>query len=211
MSRTAGRLQGRHTASLFLAALLTVTLGGVPDPVRADPPPWAPAHGYRNKHKGGETVIIREAVPTTTTYTVPPAIAAGHCDRASGINAGTVIGGIVGGALGSQIGDGRGKVAATIGGTLLGMVVGNSISASMGSPDQRCAAQALEYAQEHQPVAWRDPDQGIDYQLTPRKTYQDAQGQYCREYVSKATVGDQVQQVYGTACRQPDGSWRIVQ
>lgn len=201
MLRLSRRLQGVRSVPVALALLgSALALGSIPRPVLADPPPWAPAHGYRNKHK--------ETVPTA--YVVPPAIAAGRCDRAGGIDAGTVIGGIVGGVIGSQIGDGRGKVAATIGGTLLGMVVGSSISASMGSPDQRCAAQALDYAQERQPIAWRDPDQGIDYQLTPQKTYQDPQGQYCREYVSEARVGGQVQQVYGTACRQPDGSWRIV-
>lgn len=35
--------------------------------------------------------------------------------------------------------------------------------------------------------------------------------QYCREYQSKARVGGQWQDTYGTACYQPDGSWQIVQ
>ena len=35
-------------------------------------------------------------------------------------------------------------------------------------------------------------------------------GQTCREYQSTATVGGAQQQTYGTACLQPDGSWRIV-
>jgi hypothetical protein len=34
---------------------------------------------------------------------------------------------------------------------------------------------------------------------------------YCREYQSMTTVGGQQIASYGTACRQPDGSWRIVQ
>ena len=34
---------------------------------------------------------------------------------------------------------------------------------------------------------------------------------YCREYHSMSTVGGQQIASYGTACRQPDGSWRIVQ
>lgn len=32
---------------------------------------------------------------------------------------------------------------------------------------------------------------------------------YCREYQRSATIGGTVQQMYGTACMQPDGSWRI--
>ena len=35
-------------------------------------------------------------------------------------------------------------------------------------------------------------------------------GQYCREYQQTVTVGGRSEQAYGTACMQPDGSWRIV-
>ncbi len=33
---------------------------------------------------------------------------------------------------------------------------------------------------------------------------------YCREYTKNVTVGGRVQQSYGTACQQPDGSWQVV-
>ena len=33
---------------------------------------------------------------------------------------------------------------------------------------------------------------------------------YCREYTRKVVIGHTVQNAYGTACRQPDGSWQIV-
>lgn len=36
-----------------------------------------------------------------------------------------------------------------------------------------------------------------------------AQEAYCREYQRSATIGGTLQQMYGTACLQPDGSWRI--
>jgi hypothetical protein len=35
-------------------------------------------------------------------------------------------------------------------------------------------------------------------------------GQTCREYQSTAIIGGRPQPSYGTACLQPDGSWRIV-
>jgi hypothetical protein len=35
-------------------------------------------------------------------------------------------------------------------------------------------------------------------------------GQTCREYQSTAEIGGHRQMTYGTACLQPDGSWRIV-
>lgn len=34
---------------------------------------------------------------------------------------------------------------------------------------------------------------------------------YCREYVKNVVVAGRVQQSYGTACMQPDGSWQIQQ
>lgn len=33
---------------------------------------------------------------------------------------------------------------------------------------------------------------------------------YCREYQTTARINGAPQKTYGTACRQPDGSWRIV-
>ncbi len=33
----------------------------------------------------------------------------------------------------------------------------------------------------------------------------------CREYQSTTTIAGQPESVVGTACRQPDGTWRIVQ
>jgi hypothetical protein len=33
----------------------------------------------------------------------------------------------------------------------------------------------------------------------------------CREYTAPANVGGQIVQTYGTACLQPDGTWRIVE
>ena len=35
-------------------------------------------------------------------------------------------------------------------------------------------------------------------------------GQTCREYQSTAMIGGAMRPVYGTACLQPDGAWRIV-
>jgi hypothetical protein len=37
-----------------------------------------------------------------------------------------------------------------------------------------------------------------------------ASGQTCREYQATATIDGRAQPTYGTACLQPDGTWRIV-
>ena len=40
--------------------------------------------------------------------------------------------------------------------------------------------------------------------------YLDGEGRYCREYQTMVMVGGAAQPAYGTACRMPDGMWRIV-
>jgi len=41
-------------------------------------------------------------------------------------------------------------------------------------------------------------------------TYTAANGQTCRQYVTTRVINGGPQQVYGTACLQPDGTWRVV-
>ena len=43
-----------------------------------------------------------------------------------------------------------------------------------------------------------------------RPAYRAADGRYCREYQATISVGGEYQPAYGTACQDPDGSWRIV-
>ena len=43
--------------------------------------------------------------------------------------------------------------------------------------------------------------------LAPRLAYDTS---YCREYSRTALVNGAPVEIYGTACRQPDGTWRIV-
>ena len=59
-------------------------------------------------------------------------------------------------------------------------------------------------------IGWVNPDSGNSGSYTPTKTYQVDSGQYCREFQQTITVGGQTEDAYGTACREPDGSWRIV-
>ena len=59
------------------------------------------------------------------------------------------------------------------------------------------------------PVQWRNPDSGNYGTVSPGRTYQSQYGGYCREYTQTVYIGGQPQKAYGTACRQPDGSWQI--
>ena len=60
---------------------------------------------------------------------------------------------------------------------------------------------------------WVNPDTGNRGTVTPRRTYRVQRGattRYCREFQQTITVGGKTERAYGRACRQPDGSWKIV-
>ena len=127
---------------------------------------------------------------------------------------GTLLGAVGGGLAGSQIGGGRGQLLAVGAGALLGAFVGNQVGKSLDRADklamQQSTQQALEVGQSGAPVAWRNPDSGHSGTVTPQPSYETASGTYCREFQQTVTIDGQTQSAYGTACRQPDGSWKIV-
>lgn len=123
---------------------------------------------------------------------------------------GMVIGGLLGGLLGAQADDHHLRPVAIVAGTLIGASIGGSIGAYMDQTDRLRAGQTLETVRTGVPSTWRNPDTGVQYQFTPTNTYETAQGQPCREYTMEALIGGQREQVYGTACRQADGSWKII-
>ena len=99
---------------------------------------------------------------------------------------------------------------AATGGTLLGALIGGNIGAHMDAQDRMNAAQALNNVPDGRAATWRNPNTHARYAVVPQRTYQVSNGQYCREYLAAVVVGAREQRAYGTACRQPDGSWKIV-
>ena len=97
--------------------------------------------------------------------------------------------------------DGLAAVA-IIGGVLLGAALLSSASqpAYAPPPQNIYAPPPSAYGYGQAPV------QAVPYS----DVYQTQVGQYCREYQSQVNVGGRMQYGYGTACQQPDGSWRVV-
>ena len=121
---------------------------------------------------------------------------------------GMIIGGVLGGLLGSEVGGGRGRTAAIIIGTMAGAAIGGSVGRSMDEVDRMRTAATLENVRTGVSSTWRNPDTGYHYTVTPTETYETPSGP-CREYTINAVIGGRTEPVYGTACRQADGSWRI--
>ena len=126
---------------------------------------------------------------------------------------GTVAGGAIGALLGSTIGDGRGTVWATAAGAIGGALVGSHIGKRLDERDQvimqKATYSALEHSKSDSKTSWNNPNSGNMGSITPTRTFEMADGSYCREYTSMVEVSGESETAYGTACRQNDGSWKI--
>jgi surface antigen len=123
---------------------------------------------------------------------------------------GALGGAALGGGIAALAGGGTGAiVGATLGGALLGGFVGNRLDARDKQMAAQAAQKAFEDSRSGQPTVWNNPDSGNSGSITPTRTYQLANGTYCRQYEQTITVSGEQHQAYGTACRQPDGTWKI--
>lgn len=137
----------------------------------------------------------------------------GGCGPNNKQGTGTVLGAVAGGAAGAAIGGGKNRIPGLAIGAVVGGIVGNEIGRQMDERDRQIAAaaeyRALEYGQAGAPTPWNNPSTQHRGQIVPGKPY--SQGnQYCRPYTHTIYIGGQPQTVRGTACRQPDGTWRQI-
>ncbi|MDJ1159012.1 hypothetical protein QNA08_12275 [Chelatococcus sp. SYSU_G07232] len=122
---------------------------------------------------------------------------------------GVIGGAVAGGLIGSAFGGGAGKAAAIVAGAAIGGLLGGAIGSSLDD-----AARQRAYTAQYDAVSygrrteWRS-DSGAYGYIDPGPAYDSPDG-YCREYTHTIYVGGRPQRGYGTACQQPDGSWRIV-
>jgi len=127
---------------------------------------------------------------------------------------GAILGGVVGGLLGSQVGGGKGKLAATAAGTVLGIFVGSSIGKSLDKADgiyaNQTANSALERNQSGQTSSWSNPDSGHSGSVTPIRTVSTSGSAPCRDYETTVTIDGRTETAVGRACRQSDGTWKVI-
>lgn len=184
---------------------------------RFAPPRWAPAYGYRHKPR---KVVVYRSRPRHVRPIITRRV---HLLRGNNVYygsntyyssnntlAGGLIGAALGGLIGSNFGKGDGRTAAIVGGAVIGGLIGGNLGSSMDRTDYVQTSYVLETAPSGRAVTWQNPDTGQEYSVTPTRTYQRADGQYCREFTTWGWIGGYEEQMHGTACRMADGSWRNV-
>lgn len=126
---------------------------------------------------------------------------------------GMVIGGAAGALAGSQFGKGDGRLVATAIGALLGGAIGSNVGATMDEVDRMKAQQAFDQAASApigRSVTWNNPNNGHSGTVVAVRDGTSNRGEYCREFQTSVNIDGKKQSAYGTACRQPDGSWKVV-
>lgn len=68
---------------------------------------------------------------------------------------------------------------------------------------------SLENNKTNESSDWVNPDTTRSGAVIPTRTFNNAQGQPCREFTTTIIIANQEEQGFGTACRQPDGSWML--
>lgn len=127
---------------------------------------------------------------------------------------GTATGAALGGLLGASIGGrGAGKAALVAGGVFLGGLLGNQIGKGLDKADrleaERTAQDTLESAPSGVERTWHNPDSGNSGSFVAKPAYTES-GAYCREFTQTVNIDGRSERAYGTACRQPDGTWKMV-
>ncbi len=224
MSKSFARMSVFATA--LAAALVTIPLTA---PVAvADPPRWAPAHGYRQihgerkfrhkfrhhqrrhwqRHDVRRTIYVYRHDHDSHRHYRPRRHNRSTELSISPTFGGALVGALLGGLGGSQIGKGSGRTAAIVGGVAAGAVLGGYVGNSMEASDEARVQHTLETGRTGKTVIWQNPDTGNRYEVTPTRTYRTADRRDCREYTTWVFVDGYEEQVTGTACRMPDGTWQ---
>ncbi len=181
---------------VFVAAML---VGGWCAQALADPPPHAPAHGWRKKHD--QSYVGYSGTKWDRDYD----ISSGRCNREE---IGAVLGGVAGGVVGSRVASPENRVVGIIIGAAAGALIGSRIGRELDQGDRGCFGHVLEIAPPGERITWDNHATGVRYSLVPGQGRQDKAG-LCRDFTLLASVGAQQSKRAGKACQTSRGVWTI--
>jgi surface antigen len=83
----------------------------------------------------------------------------------------------------------------------------------MDEVDRMKANQAVNQAHTAplgEKIIWNNPNNNHSGSIIPVRDGYSESGRYCREFYQTVSIGGRTEDAYGIACRQADGTWRIV-
>lgn len=127
----------------------------------------------------------------------------------AGILAGAIIGGFLGNAAG------HGNAGATMAGVIFGGAAGAALTSNMDCEDRSYAYRTyydgFNSGRSGRYYDWNNPRNGHRGRFHVRSYYNDPYGFRCARFTQTTYIQGRSYNANGVACRQPDGSWAVVQ
>jgi surface antigen len=189
-----------QTTSRIRLAALAALASILALPALADPPPHAPAHGWRKKH---DPYYVGY---TGRQWSDDYGVRSGRCDRD---RVGAALGAVAGGAIGAAVSDGDDRLIAILAGATIGAVIGHEIGDRMDDRDRACFGHSLELLEDGRRVEWAGSSRDTIYTLVPYSRFE-RDGKVCRQFSLVRLVDGRQVKKQGSACRFGDGDWRMI-
>lgn len=183
----------------WTALLVVVLAAGWAAEALADPPPHAPAHGWRKKHD--PYYMGYSGAAWDRDYE----ITRGRCNREQ---IGAVLGGVAGAVVGSRVAASENRPVGTLIGAAVGALLGARIGRELDEADRACFGHVLEIAPPGSRVTWENPGTGVSYDLVPGQGYKQGNSM-CRDFTLIASAAGQASRRTGRACQSGRGVWKI--
>ncbi len=181
--------------SLLVVTLLALLLSSL---ALAEPPPHAPAHGWRKTHD--PEYVGYPGTKWDRDY----GVTSGTCHREE---IGAVLGGAAGAVIGSRSSDDQ-RAVATILGAAAGALIGAAIGRELDEADRGCVAHSLEVGEVGRRITWTNGKTGVTYVLVP-DAGKKLKGKACRGFTLTASLGKKKEQRKAKACQSTAGRWEI--
>lgn len=133
-------------------------------------------------------------------------------------NTGMLVGALLGGLIGSRIGKGQGKlVGAVVGAAAAGIIgkIAGGMLCKMNEQEKAAYASARDDALRKVPVnetvSWANPDSNVTAQFTPKREYENAEGETCKLLDEDVTVRSDSGRSETLYCLDPEtNDWKPV-
>ncbi len=147
------------------------------------------------------------------TYTYNDDVYYQQC-RTSADPAGVIIGALIGGLIGNAAGNRNNTTATTAAGVILGGALGAAMTKNMDCNDRSYAYKTyyngLNAGRSGARYQWQNPANGHRGEFNVGRYYNDPDNFRCADFTQVIYINGRPENARGTACRQPDGSWAIV-
>jgi Ni/Co efflux regulator RcnB/surface antigen len=129
--------------------------------------------------------------------------------------AGVIVGALIGGLLGNAAGRGGGRTGSTIAGVVVGGAVGAALTSNLNCEDRSYAYktyyEGFNSGRPGSRYEWRNPRNNHRGDFRVGSYYNDRDGFRCAKFTQTIYIqGHRQQRANGIACRQPDGTWAVV-